>query len=100
MGTEKRERQKANRALRQQEQQKAASRKRGMRIAAIVVGGLVAVFGLVYIATLVTGDDDSETVDTLAPISSDVVTSEPVESVPVVPITSDPATGRDRTSDP
>jgi cyclophilin family peptidyl-prolyl cis-trans isomerase len=105
VGTEKRERQKANRALRQQEQQKAASRKRSMRIAAIVVGGLVAVFGLVYIATLVVGDDDSDTVDTLPPISSptassEVVTSEPLGTVPVAPITSDPAISDPATSEP
>ncbi len=51
-----------------------------MRIAAIVVGGLVAVFGLVYIATLVTGDDDEASLDTVAPISSEPVSSEPVSS--------------------
>ena len=114
MGTEKRERQKANRALRQQEQQKAASRKRGMRIAAIVVGGLVAVFGLVYIATLVTGDDDdADVVDTLAPISTETVdtvdtatttpepaTSEPATGDSTAPTNSDPATSDPATSDP
>jgi cyclophilin family peptidyl-prolyl cis-trans isomerase len=124
VGTEKRERQKANRALRQQEELKAASRKRGMRIAAIVVGGLVAVFGLVYIATLVTGDDDADVTDTLAPIStetldtidtattlpSDTITSEPTGSDPVssepavAPVASDPASSEPAvdpdTSDP
>ena len=91
MGTEKRERQKANRALRQQEIQKAESRRRTFRIGAIVVGGLVAVFGLAFIASVVTGDDDE------TPVSTEVVTteslvpgdslapaaSEPVSSAPV-----------------
>ncbi|MET0908245.1 MAG: peptidylprolyl isomerase [Ilumatobacteraceae bacterium] len=104
MGTEKRERQKANRALRQQEQLKQASRKRTTRIAIIVVGGLVAVFGLVYIATLVMGDDD-DTTDTLVPITSEPVTSEPVTSEPVTseasePVTSEPVTTEPESSDP
>jgi cyclophilin family peptidyl-prolyl cis-trans isomerase len=99
VGTEKRERQKANRAQRQQEQLKAQSRKRGMRIAAIVIGGLVAVFGLVYIATLVTGDDETDTVDTLPPVSSEPLTSEPVTSDAALPITSEPATSDPATSD-
>jgi cyclophilin family peptidyl-prolyl cis-trans isomerase len=98
VGTEKRERQKANRAQRQQEQLKAASRKRGMRIAAIVVGGLVAVFGLVYIATLVTGDDDSDTSSTIEPVSTEVITSEPISSI--VPVASEPATTESATSEP
>jgi cyclophilin family peptidyl-prolyl cis-trans isomerase len=111
VGTEKRERQKANRALRQQEIEKAESRRRGFRIAAIVIGGLVAVFGLVWIATVVTGDDDEATVttevvpdDTLAPAVSEPVSTEPVSSEPVSsepvstdqaavdPVTTDPAT--------
>jgi cyclophilin family peptidyl-prolyl cis-trans isomerase len=119
VGTEKRERQKANRAQRQQEQLKAESRKRGIRIAVIVIGGLVAVFGLVYIATLVLGDDDADVTDTLAPIStetldttdtattlpSDTVSSEPARSEPastdpaVAPIASDPASSEPDTSD-
>ena len=73
-----------------------------MRIAAIVVGGLVAVFGLVYIATLVMGDDDSETSDTLAPVTSEAVTSEPVTSEPVTsePVTSEPVSSDPASSDP
>ena len=100
MGTEKRERQKANRALRQQEIEKAESRRRGFRIAAIVIGGLVAVFGLVWIATVVTGDDDEAAVttevgpdDTLASAVSDPVSTEPVSSQPVSsePVSTDQA---------
>ena len=94
MGTEKRERQKANRALRQQELQKAEARRRGFRIAAIVVGGLVAVFGLVWIATIFTGGNDDGAVttealipgDTLAPAVSDPTSTEPAL---VDPVTSD-----------
>jgi len=89
VGTEKRERQKANRALRQQEIQKAESRRRGFRIAAIVIGGLVAVFGLVWIATVVTGDDDEAAVtteaipdDSLASAVTDPLTSEPASTDP------------------
>ncbi len=82
MGTEKRERQKANRALRQQEIQKAEARRRGFRIAAIVVGGLVAVFGLAFIASVVTGDDNEAPVSTET-LSTEVLTSEPVTSEPV-----------------
>jgi peptidyl-prolyl cis-trans isomerase B (cyclophilin B) len=59
VGTEKRARQKANRAQRQQEMVKAESRRRGMRIAGIVIGLVVLVFGLVWIATKVTGNNDS-----------------------------------------
>jgi hypothetical protein len=59
VGTEKRARQKANRAQRQQEMVKAESRRRGMRIAGIVIGLVVLVFGLVWIATKITGNKDS-----------------------------------------
>ncbi len=108
MGTEKRERQKANRALRQQEIEKAESRRRGFRIAAIVIGGLVAVFGLVWIATVVTGDDDEATVTTevvpdesLAPAVSEPFT-EPVSTEPVSsePVSSEPASTDQAVVDP
>jgi cyclophilin family peptidyl-prolyl cis-trans isomerase len=53
------------------------------------------VFGLVYIATLVTGDDDSDTSSTIEPPSTEVVTSEPISSI--VPVASDPATSEPAT---
>ena len=113
MGTEKRERQKANRALRQQEIQKAESRRRTFRIGAIVVGGLVAVFGLAFIASVVTGDDDETPVstevvtteslvpgDSLAPAASEPVSSAPVSSDPgaIAPVTSDTASSEPASS--
>ena len=52
MGTAKRERQKANKALRQNELDRAEQRKKGTRIAVIVIGAVVAVFALVWIANI------------------------------------------------
>ncbi|MGI9646122.1 MAG: peptidylprolyl isomerase [Ilumatobacteraceae bacterium] len=66
MGTEKRERQKANKAQKQQELQKAESRRRSTRIAVIVVGAIVAVFALVWIAGRFSDDEESAT-DTAEP---------------------------------
>ena len=60
MGSEKRERQKANKAMRQQELAQAESRKRNLRIGALVVGGIAAVIGLVWIASAVTSDDEEQ----------------------------------------
>ncbi len=70
MGTEKRERQKANRALKQQQLEQQASRRKLLRTALIVVGAIVAVFALVWVASNFVGDDDEPTTPT------------PVESVP------------------
>jgi cyclophilin family peptidyl-prolyl cis-trans isomerase len=65
VGTEKRERQKANRALRQQEQQRAQTRRRGLRIGLVVVGAVVAIFAVVWVGGRFAGSDDG---------SSDAVT--------------------------
>ncbi len=92
MGTEKRQRQKANRAQRHQEQQKADSRRRSFRIAALIIGGLVVVFGLVWIATIVAGDDEAAT-DTIAAVPSDLL--DPVSTEPAFidpPADTQPAT--------
>jgi cyclophilin family peptidyl-prolyl cis-trans isomerase len=115
VGTEKRERQKANRALRQQEEAKAESKKRSFRIAAIVIGGLVVVFGLVWIASAVTGDDktdvavsDSLPLDGLpleslplesVPLESLPAATLPGETLPVEPVPSAPAGSEPVTSD-
>jgi cyclophilin family peptidyl-prolyl cis-trans isomerase len=59
VGTDKRERQKANRAIRQQEQQRAQSRRKGLRIGLIAVGAIVAVFALVWVGSRFTDSDDA-----------------------------------------
>lgn len=61
MGTEKRERQKANRALGQQQAQQDQNRARFTRIGIIVVGAIVAIVALVLIANVFTGDDSDDT---------------------------------------
>ena len=58
MGTEKRERQKANRALKHQQEQQAASRRKLYRKIAIGVAGVAALVLFVWIASTVVGDDD------------------------------------------
>jgi ferric-dicitrate binding protein FerR (iron transport regulator) len=58
VGTEKRERQKANRALKQQQQQQAASRRKLYRKVALGVGAVVALILFVWIASNVVGGDD------------------------------------------
>lgn len=63
MGTEKRERQKANRALGQQQAQQEQTKARFTRIGVIVGGAIVLVVALALAATLLTGDDDSDTAD-------------------------------------
>lgn len=77
MGTEKRERQKANRALRQQQEQKAESRSRFSRIALFGGIAVVAVIALVLIVNLFTSGDDEPAADTVPatePASSDPAT--------------------------
>ena len=58
MGTEKRERQKANRALKHQQEMQAVSRRKLYRKVAIGVGAVVALVLFVWIASTVVGDDD------------------------------------------
>ena len=84
MGTEKRERQKANRTLRQQQELQAQSRRILFRKIAIGVAALVAIIVVVYIASTVVGSDDPVTPDSTNP-TQDVTT---VPSVDVyVPVT-------------
>jgi hypothetical protein len=58
VGTEKRERQKANRALKHQQQQQAVSRRKLYRKVAIGVGAVAALIVFVWIASNVVGGDD------------------------------------------
>jgi cyclophilin family peptidyl-prolyl cis-trans isomerase len=65
VGTEKRERQKANKAMRQQQQSRDETRRKGLRYGLIAVGALLAVVVLVFVASRVTDDGgDDATVDT------------------------------------
>lgn len=77
MGTEKRERQKANRALKQQEEEQAQARRKTLRYALIAVGAIAALVLFVWIASTIVTDDD-----------------EPTPTVPAatVPADSEPAT--------
>lgn len=64
MGTAKRERQKANKAKREQEVARKQSRSRSTRIGILVAAAIVAVFVLVFIAGRFIDDDDTD--ETLA----------------------------------
>lgn len=72
MGTEKRERQKANKALKYQEAEQKQSRRKRLRLIGIGVGAVAGVFLVAWIASIfVAGDDDEPTtpvpVETIAP---------------------------------
>jgi hypothetical protein len=94
VGTEKRERQKANRAQKQQQLQQEASRRKTFRIIAIGVGAVAGVFLLAWIASNFVGSDnpttpvpaDSVVGDSLVPPVSDNV-SITVETTPLDPAT-------------
>ena len=97
MGTAKRERQKANRAQRQQEIVRQESRSRTTRLVVIIGGAIVAVFGLVFLAGVFMGDDDDggDDLDTEAATAADddleqgtVPEPEPTDAPPVI---TDPA---------
>ncbi len=96
MGTEKRERQKANRALKQQQVQQAQSRRVLMRKVAIGVAGLVAVILFVWIASNVVGGDSPSTpeVDPGTPITTSDATI-PNVTIPdaTIPDVTVPTTG-------
>jgi cyclophilin family peptidyl-prolyl cis-trans isomerase len=65
VGTAKRERQKANKAMREQELARQHARSRTTRIVLLVAGAIAAVFVLVFVAARFT-DDDSSTDATVA----------------------------------
>ena len=58
MGTEKRERQKANRALKHQQEVQAASRKKIYRKVGLGVAAIAAIVLFVWIASNAVGSDD------------------------------------------
>ena len=77
MGTEKRERQKANRAYKQQQMHQEASRRKTFRLVAIGVGAVAAVFLLAWIASNFVSDD------TPTPTPADtVITTPTVDTTP------------------
>ena len=76
MGTEKRERQKANRALRQQELAQADKRRRAVRIGIIVVGAIAAVFLLVWVVSLFSDDEGDSSTAELEPFSTEEVATD------------------------
>ena len=95
MGTEKRERQKANRALKHQQEQQAASRRKLYRRIAIGVAGVAALVLFVWIASNVVGDDDEpvtpvtipatiadDSVDTTVDTASDTTVATTSDTVP------------------
>lgn len=77
MGTEKRERQKANRALKQQQIEQQASRRKTLRYVVIGVAAVAGVFLVAWIASNFVGDDDPATPTTVvdAPPASVVETT-------------------------
>ena len=71
MGTEKRERQKANRALKQQQIEQAAARRKTLRWVLIGVAAVAGVFLLAWIASTFVGDDDDPVtpIETIVPVT-------------------------------
>ena len=89
MGTAKRERQKANKAKREQEVARQQTRSRSTRIGLLAAGAIIAVFVLVFVAGQFI--DDDETDDTLVtseepadtdaePTSTEPTSTEPTET--------------------
>lgn len=66
VGTDKRERQRANKAIKDEQVAKAETREKTTRTAIIVGGAIVAVFAVVLIANLFIGGDDDAATDTLS----------------------------------
>ena len=82
MGTEKRERQKANRQARlaelERQQKRSSARKKYIRIGIILVVALAAAFGL---SRLIGRDNSVSTTDTTAPTDSAATTVPPLSLI-------------------
>ena len=75
MGTEKRERQKANRALKHQQEVQAVARRKLYRKIAIGVAGVVALVLFVWIASTIVGDDEEPVTPVTVPAVDTTVAS-------------------------
>jgi hypothetical protein len=82
VGTEKRERQKANRALKHQQQVQAVARRKLYRKVAIGVGAVVALVLFVWIASNVVNDGEPGTPPATVPLTPDTVTDTPADTAP------------------
>ena len=81
MGTEKRERQKANRALKHQQELQQASRRKRFRVIGIGVAAVAGVFLIAWIASTFVADDEEPT--TPAPVVTvDATTPEATTPAP------------------
>jgi hypothetical protein len=94
VGTEKRERQKANRAQKQQQAVQSAKRRTTARYIAIGVGAVAVVFVIAWIASIVSGDDDEPTTPITIPatIVPDTLVPETLVPETLVPDTLVPDT--------
>ena len=81
MGTEKRERQKANRALKHQQEQQAQSRRKLLRKVAIGVAAVAGLVLFVWIASNVVGSDDEPSTP-VTPVTLPATIDTIVDSVP------------------
>lgn len=109
MGTQKRERQKANRQQRQIEEAKAdrssAIKRNVIRWSLAAVLAIVAVVVIAWIGGAFSGDDDDDVASTLPPVDTTPVDTSPVDTTPVTSpaggtTAPDPATGKPSVSLP
>jgi len=88
VGTPKRERQKANRAQKHEQEQQQAARRKTLRWVLIGVGAVAGVFLIAWIASNFVGDDEPTTpVQTIVPTTLPVEIDEPVVTEPDAPTT-------------
>ena len=82
MGTEKRERQKANKARREQDAVREQTKKRTLRLSLLIGGAIVAVFVIVAVAGrfFLDTDDDEPVIPIDSVPSTEIAPDEPSES--------------------